>query len=80
MTWFVYILQCGDGSFYTGVTTDIERRLLKHNLGKGGRYTRSHLPVRLVWIEEVADRSLAQSREVNIKNLSHVKKLALIYS
>ncbi|HVC50212.1 MAG TPA: GIY-YIG nuclease family protein [Burkholderiales bacterium] len=80
MTWHVYILQCGDGSFYTGVTSDPERRLLKHNKGEGGKYTRSHLPVRLVWIEEASNRAAAQSREASIKRLTHIQKFALACS
>ncbi|MBU6459285.1 MAG: GIY-YIG nuclease family protein [Proteobacteria bacterium] len=79
MTWFVYILECRGGSLYTGITTDIEARLLKHNLGRASKYTRSHLPVQLIWKEVVSSRVEAQSREAAIKRLSRMDKLALIH-
>lgn len=76
--WFVYVLQCGDGSLYTGVTVDLEARTACHNEGKGAAYTRSRLPVQLVWSEPAADRSAALKREIAIKRLSRAAKLKLI--
>lgn len=77
MAWFVYMLRCGDGSLYTGATDDVARRLAVHQRGKGGRYTRSHLPVSLAYWEELPDRSAALRREAEIKRLSRREKLAL---
>ncbi|MBU0974882.1 GIY-YIG nuclease family protein [Patescibacteria group bacterium] len=76
--WFVYILKCGDGSLYTGLTNDLEERVKKHCSGKGAKYTRSHLPVTLVYHEKFPDRSLATKRESEIKKLSRKEKLLLI--
>ena len=76
--WNLYILRCGDGSFYTGVTTDIERRVREHQEGKASRYTRTHGPVALVHKEECGDRSQALSRECAVKSLSRREKEALI--
>ena len=59
MHWKVYILECADGSLYTGMTSSIERRMREHSSGRGGRYTRAHLPVRLVHVESAADRKAA---------------------
>ena len=78
MGWFVYMLRCGDGSLYTGYTDDVLRRLAVHRSGKGGRYTRSHLPLELVYQEELPDKSAALRREAAIKRLSRQEKLALI--
>lgn len=75
---FVYILECADGSFYTGWTTDLDRRLVSHNAGRGGRYTRSRRPVKLVYWEECPDRRSAQQRELALKRLSRGAKFALI--
>lgn len=77
MAWFVYMLRCGDGSLYTGATDDVARRLAVHQRGKGGRYTRSHLPVSLAYWEELPDRSAALRREAEIKRLSRKEKLVL---
>ena len=77
MNW-VYILRCGDGSLYTGWTNDLERRLSAHASGKGAKYTRSHLPVELVYSESYASSHEAMSRERQIKALSRREKLALI--
>ena len=74
----VDILRCGDGTLYTGITTDLERRVAVHNSGKGGKYTRSHLPVTPVWWEKVPDKSAALRRELQIKALSRAEKLELI--
>lgn len=78
MAWYVYMLRCGDGSLYTGSTTDVERRLREHQGGTGARYTRSHPPVTLAYTEEVPDRSAAQRREAAIKKLPRAQKLKLI--
>lgn len=78
MGWYVYMLRCGDGSLYTGYTDDVERRLAVHQSGKGGKYTRSHLPVELVYREELPDKSAALRREATLKRLSRREKLALI--
>ena len=75
---FVYILRCGDGSLYTGWTKDLERRLAAHASGKGAKYTRSHLPVELVYYESLPGPREAMSRERQIKALSRREKLALI--
>ena len=74
----VYILRCGDGSLYTGWTNDLQHRLKMHAEGKGGKYTRSHLPVELVYTEEFETSRDARSREVMIKKLSREQKLRLI--
>jgi putative endonuclease len=76
--WSLYILRCGDGSFYTGVTTDIERRLRAHRDGKASRFTRTHRPVDLVYREECGTRSQALSRECAVKSLSRRKKEDLV--
>ena len=78
MGWFVYMLQCRDGSLYTGYTDDVARRLTVHQSGKGAKYTRSRLPVELVYREELPDKSCALRREIAIKKLSRKEKLALI--
>ncbi len=77
MACFVYILRCGDGTLYTGSTTDISRRLRAHQSGKGAKYTRSRLPVALVYLERAADWSAALRRETAIKRLPRKKKLEL---
>ena len=78
MGWTVYILRCGDRTLYTGCTNDLPRRLKAHQSGKGARYTRSRLPVELVYRENAADKSAALRREAAIKRLDRRKKLALI--
>lgn len=78
MAFFCYILECSDGSYYTGWSTDPERRLSQHNRGAGARYTRSRRPVRLVYIEELPDKGAALKRERAIKALTHSKKEKLI--
>ena len=75
---FTYILECADGTLYTGYTTDVERRLASHNSGKASKYTRGRLPVKLVYLEECKDKETAMSREWHIKQLSRVEKLKLI--
>lgn len=75
---YVYILQCRDGSLYTGWTVDLEKRLLQHNQGSGAKYARSRRPVSLVHWEEYATKEEALKREYRIKKLTRRKKLALI--
>ena len=74
----VYILECADGSLYTGITTNVERRLAEHKAGKGGHYTRAHTVVRVAYTEEYSDRSSASKREAEIKRWPRSKKLELI--
>jgi len=76
--WFVYILECRDGSLYTGITNDIERRLQQHNDGTGARYTRSRRPVRLRYHEICENRSAALLRECSLRLLSRKEKDALL--
>lgn len=78
--WQVYIVRCADGSLYTGIARDLERRITEHNAdkGAGASYTRSRRPVRLVYQEPAPDRSTASKREYQIKQLSRAEKLALI--
>ncbi len=71
---YVYILRCGDGSLYTGVAKDLNRRLALHWAGRASRYTRSHAPVTLVWSREVSSWSVALREERRIKGLSRVQK------
>jgi putative endonuclease len=78
MKWATYILLCKDGSFYTGITNDLEARVAAHNAGKGARYTSGRRPVKLVYVEEAESRSAASKREWAIKRLSRREKLALI--
>ena len=78
MAYFCYILECCDGSFYTGWTTDPIRRTKTHNSGKGARYTRTRTPVRLVYTEELPDRASAMKRELAIKKMKHSGKQKLI--
>ncbi len=74
----VYMLRCADGSFYTGWTNDIEARVKAHQAGLGGKYTRAHLPVELVYCEKLPTKREAMSREWALKRLSHEKKLELV--
>ncbi|HEY5269185.1 MAG TPA: GIY-YIG nuclease family protein [Anaerolineales bacterium] len=78
MSFYCYILECSDGTYYTGWTADPERRLCRHNRGRGARYTRSRRPVRLVYVEEQPDRSSAMRREIQIKRMSREAKEKLI--
>lgn len=76
--WCVYILRCGDGTFYTGMTDDFSNRLQKHRSGKGAKYTRGRGPIEPVYLEAVADRSAALRREWEIKHFSREEKQHLI--
>lgn len=78
MHWSVYILCCSDGSYYTGYTNDVEKRLETHNAGKGAKYTRSRRPCDLVYTEQFASKSDAMKRECQIKKLNRTRKQALI--
>ena len=80
MDWIVYILRCGDGSLYTGITDDLQRRLKMHESGKGAKYTRGRGPLTVVYTERQSDRSAALRRECAIKKLPRSKKLELINS
>lgn len=75
--WFCYILECSDGTLYTGITNDLEMRIRTHNIGKGAKYTRNRLPVKLKWSEVVENRSEASKLEYKIKKLSRSQKLIL---
>jgi putative endonuclease len=75
---WVYMLRCADGSLYTGWSTDVARRLVRHRSGKGSRYTASRLPVELVYEAAMEDRSAARREEARIKRLDRNAKLALI--
>ena len=76
--WFCYLLQCADGSLYTGITPALERRVTRHNDGSASKYTRARRPVRLVWSEPWPDRAGASRREAAIKRLPRSEKLALL--
>ena len=75
---YTYILRCGDGSLYTGITTDVEKRLEAHRSGKGAKYTRGRSPLELKYWEGCGTHSDALKRELEIKHLSREEKLALI--
>jgi len=76
--WYVYILECADGTLYTGYTNDVDARVAKHNAGKGAKYTKSRLPVVALHREELPSKSLAMKREYRIKQLTRAQKLVLI--
>lgn len=76
--YYCYMVECADGSYYTGWTTDPERRVKEHNAGRGALYTKFRRPVELIYLEEVADRSAAQRRENKIKKLTREKKVNLV--
>jgi putative endonuclease len=76
--WTLYIVECCDGSLYTGITTDIDKRLKRHNEGKASRYTRSKRPVKLVYKKRFKSESLARKNEGAIKNLPRSEKLRII--
>jgi putative endonuclease len=76
--WYIYILECSDGTLYTGITTDVNRRLLEHNSGKGAKYTMVRRPVVLRALFEAKNRSEASKEEYRIKQLNRTEKLKLI--
>ena len=78
MSWIVYILQCGDGSLYTGITNNLDRRIADHKAGQGAKYTRGRGPFQLVYNEICKDRGFASKRENEIKSLDREHKLRLI--
>ena len=77
---YVYMLRCADETLYTGWTNNIEKRVKTHNAGRGGRYTRSRLPVRLVYVEAHPTKQSAMRREWEIKQLTRAEKLRLLRS
>lgn len=78
MSWTVYLLRCRDGSLYTGITTDLERRLARHRAGTASAYTRVRRPIRLVYHERQPDRAAALRREAALRRLSRAEKLGLV--
>ncbi len=78
MTCYCYILECVDGTYYTGWTTDPERRVKQHNKGIGARYTKTRRPVKLVYLEEQPDKATALKRELAIKKLKRIQKSKLV--
>ena len=76
--WKIYILECNDGSLYTGITTDLEKRVKRHNEGRASKYTRAKTPVAVVYTEDAVNEPLAKKREAEIKKLSRQDKLKLI--
>jgi len=80
LTYYTYIVECADGTYYCGYTTDLQRRIFTHNSGKGAKYTRSRLPVKLVYSEEYCDKHSALSRECAIKKLTRTQKTELVKS
>ena len=78
MNSFVYIVECNDGTYYTGWTNDIEKRLIAHNNGKASKYTRGRIPVKLVYLEKLETKSDGLKRETSIKRLTRSEKEELI--
>lgn len=78
MAWYVYLLRCGDGTLYTGITDNVQRRLAAHRAGKGAKYTRGRGPLELAYTEEQPDKSAALRREHEIKRLRRAEKEKLI--
>ncbi len=76
--WSVYIVECSDGTLYTGISNDVTKRILHHNLAKGAKYTRARLPVTLKYSEQHSDKSAALKREHAIKQLTRIQKMRLI--
>ncbi len=74
--WYIYILLCSDNSLYTGSTNDLDKRFINHTNGKGGKYTRSHKPLKIVHTEEFKTKSEALKREIEIKSWSRSKKIS----
>ena len=78
--WYLYILRCGDGTFYTGITTDVDKRLEAHRSGRGAKYTRGRAPLEVIYRECCGTHSDALKREMAVKRLSREEKQALIFS
>ena len=76
--WSVYILLCSDNSFYTGISNNPKKRFLDHQNGKGGAYTQSHKPIRIIYLEILPDKSSALKRELEIKSWSRKKKIQIL--
>lgn len=76
--WFVYVLKCNDGSFYTGITNNLKKRFLEHKNGRGGRYTRSRKVLKMIYSEKLATKSEALKREIEIKSWSREKKIRVL--
>lgn len=76
--WYLYIVECKDGTFYTGITTDIKKRIDAHNSGRGAKYTRGRGPVKLMHLRRYVDRSAASKAEYKIKKLKRGKKIRMI--
>lgn len=76
--WLVYILECKDGTYYTGITDDLEKRITAHNSGKGAKYTKGRGPVKMVYSEKYLGRSEATKREGEIKKLNRKAKMKLL--
>lgn len=76
--WYLYVLRCGDGTLYTGITTDVQARFAQHQAGKGAKYTRGRGPLEVVYTEECEDHSAALKRELAVKALSREKKERMI--
>jgi putative endonuclease len=77
-SWFVYVVRCRDGTLYTGISTDVEARIARHNDGTGARYTRARRPVRLLYTERKRTRANALRREAAIKSLTRAEKIDLV--
>ena len=77
-TWSVYMVRCADGSLYTGIAIDVEKRVALHNTGKGARYTRARLPIVLVWRMEMQSATDARKAEIDVKRLSKQEKESLV--
>ncbi len=78
MSYFVYMLECADSSLYIGSTNDVDKRFSAHLSGKGASYTRSHKPIKIVYVEELSDKSAALRKEHALKKLTHSQRLLLI--
>jgi predicted GIY-YIG superfamily endonuclease len=77
-SWYVYILECGDGSLYVGIAEDVERRVAAHSAGRGAKFTRGRRPLRVVYAEAHPDKPSARRREIELKGWRREKKLSLI--
>lgn len=78
MAWYVYIVRCSDGTYYTGAAKDVFARVDKHNSGRGAKYTRARLPVTLLWVQECDDKSAALRLEYQIKQLDRAQKELIV--
>ena len=77
-SWYLYILKCNDGTLYTGITDDLDKRFAAHNAGKGAKYTRGRGPLILCYTERCGSHSLALQREIQVKRLTRAEKLKMI--